>query len=246
MISPWYINFSIATALQIVLCWRAIRARLWPHYPFFYSYLVYTTLRSIAFAFPKVVRQPGYGKIFWWSYLLAALLRFGVVAEVYRYVFPGGTTLRRSASIAILCATVLLGFGFWIIPASGLPFPDVMRKLALSVGVLILIILGIARYYQVRIGRNIWGMAVGILTFTGSEIVYLAAMDLLPSFWAVWRLVHPITFVFALMVWTAALWRYDPNPHVPSLDESLAQEFLMAWRDRWTQVPNLVRRVGKP
>jgi hypothetical protein len=248
MLSPWYINFFVSCALQTLLCFRALRAGLWALYPFFYTYIVYTTVRSVAFAFQIVTGHPAYAKVYWWSYLVAAILRFGIAVEIHRYVFPRHSPLRGRANVLVLLALTLLAFVFLIAGPSPGPsvFPDALRKITVSVAAWILIILGLARYYGTRIGRNVWGMAVGILAFTGSELVYLAAMDLFPGLWAVWRYVHPLTFVLTLMVWTSALWRYHPNPHVPALDDSLAQEFLNAWRDRWTQVPNVVRRVVKP
>ena len=248
MLSPWYINFFVSCVLQTLLCFRALREGLWALYPFFYTYLVYTALPSVAFAFPIVTAHPAYKKVYWWSYLVAAILRFAIAVEIHRNVFPRHSPVRGRANVLILLALTSLALVFWIAGPGPGPsaFPDVLRKITVAVAAWILVILGLARYYGTRIGRNVWGMAVGILAFTGSELIYLAAMDLVPSLWAVWRYVHPLAFVLTLTVWTPALWRYHPNPPLASLDESLAREFLNAWRNRWTQVPNLVRRVVKP
>ena len=248
MLPAWYINIVLGVLLQSLLFSRAFLCHLWRPYPFFYSYLTYTALWTIAFSLPVVTRYPLYPRAYWLTYLVAAFLRFGIAAEIHRHVFPRQSPLRGRANVVVLLALTLLAFAFWIAGPGPGPsiFPDVMRKITVSVAVWILVTLGLARYYGSRIGRNVWGMAVGILAYTGSELVYLAAMDLVPSWWAVWRYVHPLAFVFTLMVWTSALWRYHPNPRVPSLDESLAQELLEAWRSQWTQVPNLVRRAVKP
>jgi hypothetical protein len=243
----WYINSLCSAVLEGLLFWRASRCQLWRHYPFFYAYLMYTALWSLFFSLPLVIHSSAYAKAFWLSYLVAAIMRFGIAVEIHRYVFPRRSPLRSRASVAVLLVLMLLASVFWIAgPGAGhFVFPDVMRKITVSLAAWVLVVLGLARYYGTRSGRNVWGMAVGILLFTGSELVYLAAMDLVPSLWTVWRYVHPITFVLALMVWTSALWRFYPNPRVPALDKPLAQELLLAWRDRWTQVPNLVRKVVK-
>jgi len=125
-------------------------------------------------------------------------------------------------------------------------FPDVIRKISLAVAAWVLVVLGLARYYGVGIGRNLWGMAVGLLIYTGSELVYLSAFDLAPGLWPVWRFVHPLAFVFMLIVWTFALWRHAPNPPSPATDHALTREFLSAWQDRWAQVSNVLRRMVKP
>ncbi len=244
----WYINFLFSTALQAVLFWRALRCCLWRRYPFFYAYLAFTALQSIVLSPPIIVRPSAYAKAFWLSYLVAAILRFGIAVEIHRHVFPRRSPLRNRAGVAILLTLTLLAFVFWI-GGSGpglYVFPDSMRKIALSVAAWILVVWGLARYYGIRIGRNVWGMALGLLIFTGSELVNLAAMDLLPRLRNLWGGVHPIAFVFMLMVWTSALWRFYPNPQTPSLDKSSAENFRNAWQGRWTQVPEVLRRVVKP
>jgi hypothetical protein len=185
--------------------------------------------------------------VYWWSHILAAVLRFGIGAEVYRYVFRRQSPLRATAGAVVLSALILLALLFWIGgPGPGHYMLDILRKLALSVAAGILIVLGLARHYGIRIGRNILGIAVGLLIFTGSELVHLAAMDLIPRLAPVWGYVHPIAFVFMLMVWTSALWRYSPNPVGPSFDQALAGELLSDWQDRWAQIPAALRKVVKP
>jgi hypothetical protein len=247
MYPSWYINSSLTAVLEVLLFWRALRCQLLRHYPFFYAYLTYTAIWSAIFGLPIVIHSSAYAKAFWLSYLIAAILRFGIAVEIHRYVFPLNSPIRNRASVAVLFVLTMLAFLFWIAsPAPGPSvYPDAIRKISLAVGTWILLVLVVARYYGNRIGRNIWGMAVGILLFTGSELVYLAAMDLIPGLWTVWRDLHPLTFVLMLLVWTVTLWRHQPNPDISSLDESLAQELLVAWRDRWARVPNLFRRVVK-
>jgi len=123
---------------------------------------------------------------------------------------------------------------------------DASRKISLTVAVWILVILSLSNYYGIRIGRNVFGMAIGLLIFMGSELIRLAAIDLLPSWWGIWRPVHPIAYILMLMIWTSALWNDHPNAPVRSLDDAVARGFLLAWRDRWMQVPSLLRRVVKP
>ena len=244
----WYINVGIGALLQSLLFWRAFRCRLWLRYPLFYAYLMYTTLWSLIVSLPVIVRQPGYAKGYWWSHLVGATLRFGIAVEIYRNVFPRNSTVGRRAGCVILIALTVLASLFWMGGAGPGRYVvvDAARKIALSVAAWILVVLGLSYYYGIRIGRNMWGMAVGLLIFTGSELMHLAAIDLLPDWWHVWRSVHPIAYVLMLLIWTSALWGYYPSPSLRSLDESAAQEFVTAWQDRWRQVPTILRGVIKP
>jgi hypothetical protein len=243
----WYINIVLGILLQSLLLWRAFRCRLWRYYPFFYSYLTYTTFRSLILSLPLIIRQSAYSKVYWWSHALAAILRLGIAAEIHRYTFPRNSPLRGRAGVVVLCAVTLLALVFWVSGAGpGHYFLDALRKIAFAVAAWILVVLGLAHYYGIRIGRNIWGMAAGLLVFVGSELVHLSAMDLFPRLQVTWGYVHPITYVCMLVIWTSFLWRYYPNPRTPALNNALAREFLSTWQDRWAQVSDVLRRVVKP
>lgn len=246
--SAWYISFSIGTLLQCLLFWRALRERLWSIYPFFYSYILFTTLSSLTLVF-IFATYPGYAELYWWSYVVAGILRFGVAAEVYRYAFPAGSPLRGRVSVVLLCAMLLLVFMFLTVmppPPGSSSFPDGMRKAALTVIALIVIILSMARFYSVSIGRNVWGIATGLLIFMGSELMDLAAMDLAPQLRGLCGYVHPLAFNFTLLVWTVGLWRYSPNPQRLPLSTSLARELIGLCEQHWTQVSNVFRSLVKP
>lgn len=244
----WYANAAVALLLQMLLLSRAFQRDLLRRYPFFYSYLAYTTFWAVALGIPSILRLPTYPKIYWRSQIAAEILRFVIAFEIFRHVFPRSSTLRARASWTLLLTLLLLASAFWM-GGSDLhsnPWLDVLRKIAFSVAALIVIVLGLAHFYAVRVGRNIWGMAVGLLLFTGSELVHLAAIDLFPRWWTVWTYVHPVAFVFMLLTWTFALWNYYPNPHRPVLTEASAKELASAWHYGWSQMHIVLRRATKP
>ena len=242
----WYINTLLGVLLQSLLFWRASRTGLWQHYPLFYIYLAYTSVWSLVCSLPVMVHHPAYAKIYWSCYLGAAVLRLAIMAEVHRHVFPRSSALRNRVNIIVFISLALLALIFWssdLNPAASVLL-DSARKMALSVAVWSFVLLGLAHYYGVRIGRNVWGIAVGLLTFIGTEFVDLAAMDLIPQFRVVLGYVHPVAFVAMLLVWTYALWDYYPSPRL-ALDESVARQFLSAWQDRWAELPPVLRKVVK-
>lgn len=249
MLQLWHLNLFAGFALQALLCFRALKCRLWSIYPFFYAYLVYTIFYSVVMAIPVVMHNPLYPKLYWWGYLFSGILRFGVAADVYRHIFPPDHALRVRASKVVLCTMLLLTFlfsTFLVPPLSSSAFPDSMRKLALSAALIIVVVLGLARFYWIEIGRNVWGMAAGLLLYTGSELVYLAAMDLWPRLWSVCRYVHPLAFNFMLLAWTIGLWRYYPNPSMRPVSSSAAEDLLELCERQLAQVSNAVRSLVKP
>jgi hypothetical protein len=245
MSPAWYFNIALGLLLQALLFWRAYRCELWRWYPVFYGYLAYTTFWSIVLSLPLVIRLPGYPKIYWWSQLLAAALRFGVAGEIYRHIFLRDSPLRRRTGATTVAVLILLASVFWIggIGPDSNVWLDALRKIALSVATWLAVLLGLAGYYRIQMGRNVWGMAVGLLTFTGSELIHLAAMDLLPRWWATWSYVHPIAFVFMLLVWTFALWDYYPNPESSLRNVGSVEGLVSQLHGRWAEVPDMLRRV---
>lgn len=244
----WYLNIALALALQGLLFFRAQHSRLLLRYPLFYFYQAYTMLWTIVLSLVQVLGIPSYPKIYWWSQIVACTLRLGIAAEVYRHTFPSQSPVRRKSQIIVLIVLLFLATLF---AASGpgpgrYAFLDVSRKIALTVVAWTFVILILARHYRIQMGRNVFGMSLGLMIFTGSELVHLSAMDLVPGLWPVWRFVHPIAFVFMLSIWTFALWNYRPNPEVTQIESVRARRLEMAWQERWMDVPRSPRKVLRP
>lgn len=245
----WYINGFFAWLMQGLLFWRGLRCGLYRRYSLFYIYLLYSTLWSVMSGMPMVIRQPAYRTVVWTSQLLAALLRFGVVAEIYRHVFPRDSSLRKTTDTILVTVLMLMAVVLWVVgPSAGSSrmLLDSLRKIVLSQVVWTVLVLGLARYYAIRIGGNIWGMSIGLLLFSGSELVYLSCVDLFPSLRSSWFNVHPIAYVCTLLVWTYALWNHSPNPETVPLEETTRHNLLSTWEDHSKAVASTLRRVTKP
>src|SRR5260370_15033767 len=176
--------FLIGVSWQGLLFWRGWRWGGWHAYPFFYAYLSYTSFWTVAFLFfPHA--HPLYPKVYWDSELVAAVLRFLVAWVVFRGVFRHGTVISTIAGTLIVVVLVLLALAFWLSgPSPGIsPVIDFMRKMALSAGVWTVLVLGVARFYGIRIAQNTWGMAIGFLIFVSTEIANFSAFDL--SSWVI-------------------------------------------------------------
>ena len=238
--------FLFSVSCQGLLFWRGWRWGGWHAYPFFYIYLSYTSFWTVAFLFfPHA--HPLYPKVYWDSELVAAVLRFLVAWEVFRGVFRHGTVIRRIAGDVMVVVLVLLALAFWLSgPTPGVsPVIDFMRKMALTAGVWTVLVLGVARFYGIRIGQNTWGMAIGFLIFVSSEIADFAAFDLSSWFIPIWRFVHPFAYVFMLVVWTWKLWDYAPNPQ-DETDSSLGPLLLSEWQRQSAALDETIRKVIQP
>jgi hypothetical protein len=240
--------FVVGLSLNLLLVWRCLKTRQVRSYPFFFCYVFYTFLRDAVLSTRFLRQYGGYAKIFWLCYMGETLLWFAVGWEVFRQTFPGGSVMRRIASRALVCALLLLGLIFYLTgtpPGSHL-IADFVRKIALSVAVWLLLVWALARYYEVAVGRNVWGMGNGLLALVSSHISNFAAIDISSRFEPVWSLLQPFVFTVSLAFWTVTMWSYAPNPKPIGLSETLQQEALSYWQERWVALETTIRKAIKP
>jgi hypothetical protein len=121
-----------------------------------------------------------------------------------------------------------------------------VRKIALSVTVWLLVVLALARYYGISVGRNIWGMAVGLLVVVSAHIANFAAVEISRSFSPIWSLLVPLGFTATLVIWTVTLWSYVPNPRPVAPGEPIQREALSYWEERWATLGMTIRKAFKP
>jgi hypothetical protein len=118
------------------------------------------------------------------------------------------------------------------------------RTLGFCQAFLILAILLFARYYNLHLGRNLWGVAIGFGLFSSFSIVNFALIDLVPSFFRYSQLLTPFGFVSMLGVWTWAMWTYSPNQAVT--DGPLDHSDIERWSEDWGRTLSSIRRVTRP
>jgi hypothetical protein len=182
------------------------------------------------------------------SFVAEALLWFAVTWEVFRQTFPRGLAPRRIAAGVLISVLFLLALVFYFSgPQPGAYFiADFVRKIALSVAAWLLVVLALARYYGMSVGRNIWGMAVGLLVVVSAHIANFAAVEISPSFSPIWSLLVPFGFTATLVIWTVTMWSYAPNPRPVAPGEPLQREAVSYWEERWAALGMTVRKAFKP
>jgi len=108
-----------------------------------------------------------------------------------------------------------------------------------------LMILGtlvVARYYGVKCGRNIRGIALAFGAWASISTANNAMIDLANSFVPLFYYLRPLSFVIMLVVWIWALWVYEPNPPIR---ESEAVE-LNRWTEDWNRTISTARTLIRP
>ena len=240
---------ALGLALVAVSLWRGSCQQLLRLYPFFYCYLGYVFALHIFVLWAAQLELPSYALAFWWGSSIAALLRFFVVWEVFRHSFSPLQPMRQLAGQA--AALLMTGLTMAILLGNDkLPFlykaesffPDLERKVGLIQASLLMICLFLVRYYAIPLGRNTWGMALGLGVYLSISIMNFSALELMESFLTFWRYIRAFSFIGMAALWTWALWSYAPNPQ-PEVHPEVAWQGLDRWRHAWGEARTTLRRV---
>jgi len=238
-------------ALELLIVYRLLRGISWRRYFFFFCYALYLVAQAIALSCTLSFLPAFYAKMYWYSEGVDVLLRFFVIWEVFRHVFLKSSVLHeivlRGFMIGVLGMIVFLAAISWgaeNYKTSHSVYFASERTLGFCQAFLILAILLLARYYNLHLGRNLWGIAVGFGLFSSFTIVNFALIDLVPSFFRYSQLLTPFGSVCMLGMWTWAIWNYSPNQVVTG--STLDHSDMERWSENWSQALSVVRRLIHP
>jgi hypothetical protein len=240
--------------LELATLLLLVRRRLWRAYTPFFVYAVWLFVANSALLltdlyFRLPIDRPIYAAVYWHIDSVDIVLRLLVVWEVFRQTFPKNSGLHRSLSKGLgMIAVVLLvlaGGTLWGYQNySGLKSLHLAldRSFGFVQAVMILGTLVVARYYGVRFGRNVRGIALGFGTWASISTANSAIVDLAHSFLPYGDYLRPVSFVFMLVVWVWALWVYEPNP--PIIESSRVE--LGQWAEEWNRTISTARTILRP
>jgi hypothetical protein len=246
-----YLIFATGLVLEVLIVYRLFRGTSWRQYTFFFLYVVYIFTQTVT-QFCILSFIPGlYAKVYWYGESVTMFIHFLVIWEVFRHVFLKSSVLHEIAVrgimhgvLGMIVFLVAISWGAKNYETSHSIFFASGRTLGFIQASLILAILFLARYYNLHLGRNIWGIAVGFGLFCSFSIFNYALIDLLPSFFPYWELLTPFGVVSMLGMWTWAIWDYSPNQVVAS--DGLDHGDIEGWSENWSQAVSVIRRIINP
>jgi hypothetical protein len=123
--------------------------------------------------------------------------------------------------------------------ASWRPHLALDRSFGFAEALMILGTLIVARFYGVRCGRNIRGIALAFGAWASISTADNAMIDLANSFVPIFYYLRPVSYAVMLVVWIWALWSYEPNPPIK---ESEGLE-LSRWTEDWNRTISTARKL---
>jgi hypothetical protein len=204
-------------ALELALLVRAAQGRFVSQFPFFYSVAAFMLLSGVVVTVMYLSVSPYYPYAAWFRLLMSILIEFAVVVEISDHIFKPYPVIRllgRSLALGI-CAVF---FVLYVLPSllesqqASLIMLEFVKRTSLTKAVAVFSLLAVAHYYRVRLGRNISGIALGFCVYLGINIINFALAEAYgPARYAqTLGVVWPLSYTIALLIWTVALWRYQP------------------------------------
>jgi hypothetical protein len=222
MIGFWSITL-VGIAVDAVLFFRGLTARLASKYPFFYFYSGSVLLGSILVVTPGI-----YPRGYWQTQLLTLIAGYGILLEILNHVFAPYPGADRFAKTTVVIVFVLV-LGFVLIfpvikpGTSAGTMIEFERDLRTVQAIFICALLAVISYYRIEVGRNMKGMIAGYGLYIVTSLVTLATRS-----YAGMAEQHvfsePIFFDISLVIWMISLWSYSPNP-VPEPRISLDTDY---------------------
>jgi len=208
---------EIATEAFILV--RSINAKVFGKYLAFFIYLTAVLLIDLL-RFSVLSFHPSiYAPFYWYTEFLHATIGYAVILEISKHALnnsPGPARIARTFLWAILGAVILrvilhaVSRSVWSTTTMS---TELERDLRTVQALLLAGIIALLTYYVVPTGRNLKGIIFGYSAYIYASIVSLA-FGSLPGYGLRpgWRLVQPIAYLVALLIWGYALWSYSPNP----------------------------------
>lgn len=211
------------TGLLGVVILRGVHARTVARYPVFYFYLSYVLFESLVRAYAYYnyysLDHKVYANLYWYTQVFSLALGYCVIWEIYRQAladYPGvarlGHILLAGLFLLVVAQAFSETFGSAAVPTVELP-ALLERSLRTIQALLLVAIVALLVYYQIPLGRNLRGLIIGYGLFVGASVVSLtlrAHWGFKLDFWN--QYVQPLAYLFTLVIWTATLWSYQPNP----------------------------------
>jgi hypothetical protein len=207
---------------ELLLLVRSVQTKTFTKYFYFYAYISCIFAVSTALYIGRSMSPSFYEAWYWPTQFATLMMGCGVVLEIVRQAlpaYPGAERIARVASCAVFAVTFcyvewhVASRTEWSTVAATV---ELERDLRVIEALVLFTVLAIVFYYRIDLGKNVTGMIVGFGAYVGVSLTTLALRSFLGArFNAGWGDLQTMSYFFALIVWTVALWSYSPNPDPP-------------------------------
>jgi hypothetical protein len=217
--------------LEALLILRAAQKRLYFMNSMFYLYLTSIFLTSLSRFYVYVAHPKVYPVFYWSTQFLSVIVGYGVVCAIYKQAledYPGAARMGKAILIAVFMLVVGKAFGMAFFRSAWSPVAtaeELEASLRTVQALLLAGVVGLLVYYSIPIGRNLKGLIVGYGFYIATCLINLNLRSFFGDWFQPWLShFYSASYLIALLIWTFALWSYQPNPK-PVSDVSLERDY---------------------
>jgi hypothetical protein len=203
--------------LGVTILVRGVQGRFLSEFTFFYSYLAYFLVTGLIWSFVDSYAPQYFVTLFWLRFFTLVLAEFALLVEIGDHLFkpyPALCAMGRLVTFGIAGVFFVL----YILPAlvearpTDMAVLDLVKRSALTKGIILVALFAAARYYSVSVGRNVAGIALGLAAYLAIHTANFALAEHFgrEAYAPIFATVGPLSQVLTLVIWTVALWRYAP------------------------------------
>jgi hypothetical protein len=208
--------FYYAMGLAIVV--RAVQGgilfRLW----LFYSYLIYCLTAGVVIIGVRYLAPGSYASVFWFVFLTPVIAEFAVLVQVADYIldpYPAIHQVGRFLTVAVCVMFIALYVGPSLLeprPRS-LAILNLVLRSSVAKAAIVIVLLGVARYFRIPLGKNIAGIMMGFSIYLALNTANFALAETYgrSQYGQAFTTVLLLTQTLTLLVWTIALWHPQPD-----------------------------------
>lgn len=196
---------------------RAIQQGCVSRFPFFHSYLVYFLATGVVDVCVFAWAPQQYPTFFWIKFFILVIAEFALLVEIGDHVFapyPGIRNLGRLVTVGITLAFS----AFYILPSlfqtrpSDVAVLNLIMRSAFAKCMIMIALLAAARFYGVRLGRNVAGLVLGFAAYMAINTANFALAESYGRelYGPIFSTIGPLSQTLCLLIWTVALWHLEP------------------------------------
>jgi hypothetical protein len=237
--------------LELAILLRAFKTGAFREFPFFCIYLGCVLLSSASGYMVYQMRPSLYQYWYWTWEFVCVIAGYNVVLEVVERGLAshdGARKMVRSVALwgfAVIVAYVAIHSMLLRHSSVLISSVEVERELRTAEALLLAAIMGAVVYYRVAVTRSLKGIVVGYGLCVATIVITHSMRSYLgPWFQDYFSAIRSWSYLFSLLIWTFALWSYQPNPVPKGLGDSGTDYDVLAMTTR-EAVESVREQLGK-
>jgi len=226
------IVFSYAMGLAIVVraVQRGILFRLW----LFYSYLIYCLTTGVVTIGVYYLAPGSYASVYWFVFLTTVIAEFAVLVQVADYIFAPYPAIHQvgrflTVSVCVMFIALYVGPSLLEPRPRSLAILNLVLRSSVAKAAIVIVLLGVARYFRIPLGKNIAGIIMGFSIYLALNTANFALAETYGrrQYSQTFATILPLTQTLTFLVWAVALWEPQPdllsNREVPGGQEGISE-----------------------